>query len=114
MEMCDDKVGEDDVEASDGPLVRLPKPPIFKLGEKVSKSVRIFLMNRGWVEHGSVRAGDRMWNLYWQDRPYQQEMHDNCLDNQRINHFQHTSAITRKDELAINMSALQAKYGSVF
>lgn len=107
-------------------------PPVFRLGPHVAKSVKRFLMSRGWKQWhdpkdsaiasesppgGSSSQDDdsdalsrnrptSKWNLFWKDSPFSKELHQSMDGLQRVNHFRNTSTITRKDRLSRNLEQL--------
>jgi tubulin polyglutamylase TTLL2 len=86
------------------------KSLVFKLGKEVTNHVRIFLKARGWEECTSEDEKGE-WNLIWQDRLYDDSRHASALPQQRLNHFQNTRGICRKDMLAMNFARLKAVFG---
>lgn len=87
------------------------KPLVFKLGKEVTNHVRIFLKARGWEEcPAEDEKGE--WNLIWQDRLYEDWRHAAATPQQRLNHFQNTRGICRKDMLAMNFARLKTSFGT--
>mmetsp|Transcript_25964 Transcript_25964/g.51185 ORF Transcript_25964/g.51185 Transcript_25964/m.51185 type:complete len:532 (+) Transcript_25964:40-1635(+) len=90
----------------------------FKLGSEVTNHVRIFLKKQGWVEYkpedfneDDVKGCNGPWSLIWQDKLHSDKAHKQARDDQRLNHFQGTKGIARKDSLAANYNSFVRQFG---
>lgn len=64
--------------------------------------------------HGFLPTEGNDWNLCWTsvslgNKP---QIYDAMLDHQKINHFQGSTELTRKDRLAENIYRMKQKFGN--
>jgi tubulin polyglutamylase TTLL2 len=91
------------------------KPPAlyFKLSEDVCGSLRDVLLSRGWLELADSNKNE--WNLQWKTTRYSHEEYmGGDSRNKRINHFQQTHGICKKDSLARNMRIMYELHGKIY
>jgi len=67
------------------------------------------LSERGWIEYDEAKdhTTDGSWNLWWKTQRFRKSEHDDVAPWQRLNHFPHTDAITRKDCLVRNLRRMR-------
>lgn len=88
------------------------KPLIFRINENGPDALREVLLERGWEEFIEGEHDEHEWNIWWRSNRFRASDHEDVMPWQRLNHFQKTFAITRKDMLARNMRRMRGVYGA--
>eukprot|EP00466_Bigelowiella_natans_P013463 jgi/Bigna1/137414/aug1.39_g12122 len=90
----------------------LKEKPVYRMELATWLSMRQFFLIRGWKEW-NPKDGNT-WNLYWRENRVGAFVIKNCFKCQRINKFRDSNGITLKDLLALRMSDMREKHGSIF
>jgi hypothetical protein len=61
--------------------------------------------------NGFVLTEGHDWNVMWSSRGVDTHIYEELQDYQKINHFPHSSELTRKDRLIANVIKIQEKFG---
>ena len=90
------------------PVILEPEAATFKLINSEAKILKQILTSQGLSQ-----TDQNEWNLLWtsvslQNKP---QIYEAMQDHQKINHFQYSTDLTRKDRYAENMRKMKEKFG---
>lgn len=83
----------------------------FKFINGEIKLIKCTLESNDFVEKGD---GNPNWTIAWNIGPIRNEVYTNMFFFQKVNHFPFTNEITRKDNMARNISIMQKNYPGHF
>ena len=88
-------------------------PLIFRMSETGPPLLRTILENLGWQEY--IENESTYWNLWWKGNRFPQSLQQDANPlYQRVNHFDNTTSLTRKDVAARQLRKMKGIYGSVY
>eukprot|EP00040_Diaphanoeca_grandis_P016120 m.83047 g.83047 ORF g.83047 m.83047 type:complete len:638 (-) comp25588_c1_seq1:295-2208(-) len=78
------------------------------------KALRDRLLELGWEEHNSENDYSLDFNLWWRGSEFRPHDVEDCQQWQRLNHFQKSGLICKKDSLARMLRKMIRIYGRIF
>eukprot|EP01083_Nonionella_stella_P179435 637149_1 len=88
---------------------------VYKLGDGVAPSLHKPFEKRGWIEWNSDIHDENEWNILWSiQRHYNRSPSYSLNTFQKINHFNGTSQMTKKDYLSRNLKRMRVDYGKIY
>ena len=86
---------------------------VVRIGEKCPPLVLEVFEQKGYREYDE-EADDGLWHVYWKGGRFKPSEYEACNAVQRVNHFQKTAGITKKDALLRNLRRMKAIHGALF
>ncbi|EGD82252.1 hypothetical protein PTSG_02922 [Salpingoeca rosetta] len=87
---------------------------IFKLGDGVHPMIKQTLEAQGWIEFDPTKHDENDWNLHWKSSRFSALEFRDVQPWQRLNHFQGSIDITRKDRLCRMVRKMTLHHGKTY
>jgi tubulin polyglutamylase TTLL2 len=87
------------------------KPLVYKISESAPSILRQVLDEMGWTSQNNEIT---YWNLYWKGSRFTSSEYSQCQPFQRMNHFQSSGCLTKKESLNRLLRTLKHIYGNIY